>query len=687
MLNKVYPNFPKDRTVIETADQEKWYKINYEEKALYVPTSSILRSNPSSIDQYVEAIAAFAKSPNPERESVWKEDYVFTLNYLKRYSGLLACDIETHRVEYEDNGLLAIGFAGQLVNGKEFTVTVTEFDDKTIEDLQEVFSRPSITFIWHNGKFDTTRLKYLVGIDARIDEDTMLMHYTGINERKGTHSLKDLGQLYLQAPKWDDELQDFRKTWCRENKVKLKEFTYDLIPTDKLLPYLKLDCLATLRLFQVFKGLVREESEFIYRVILQASNVYKEIELNGIEHNLEHSKEVEKILIEQKEKAEKEMQEVIDTVWNPVLYMEQTGAKMPAKKRDFNPKSSKQLKWLIEQLVGKDIKSTDKAALLDLLENVDDIDSALGKKFIVAIGANRKADKYLDTYVTGLRRQTCKDNRIRCSFSLHGTETGRLSSSEPNMQNIPRNALIKNLLTVKPGYKFVQLDYSQAELRVLTFLSKDPTLIKVYLDGRDLHDEMSIKIHGPGFTKEQRVIIKSLNFGIAYGRGAGSIAQMFKMSKADAQKIVNDWYAAVPLVKKFIQGKRSEPSRGITPTTPFGRQRHFIVTSENSYHVENESINFYVQSIASDLTLISVVKIHHELKKLGIDAKIVNTVHDSIIFEVKDEPELISQVVKLGKSVMETVPREYLKCDIIPFKADAEVGYIWGDLEKYKEEK
>lgn len=685
MIERIIPDFPSDRKVIETADKEKWYRINYCERALYVPTNLILRSNPNEIDKMTEAVMAFANLDNLDREVRWDQSLEFTLNYLMRYKGLLSCDIECKQIEYEGNEMLAIGFAGELKDGREFTVTVTDFSPANVDKLKYVFEKIDIKFVWHNGKFDTTRLKYMLGIDARVDEDTILMHFAGINEKKGTHSLKDLGQLYLQAPKWDDELQAFKKEWCRKNKVKLGDFTYDLIPTETLLPYLKLDCLSTLRLCKLFSRVMREDSWFIYRKLTEASNVYRDIELAGVEHNLEWSEIVAAQLEGDRDEAEKEMEEVIKEVWDPSRYMEMTGAKLPKKNLEFNPGSPKQLKWLLSQLLGKEVTKTDKAALEELSEHVEDIDSELGRKFLIAISKKRKADKYYDTYVLGLRSQTCSDNRIRCSFNLYGTETGRLSSSEPNMQNIPRNKLIKNLLMARPGYKLVQLDYSQAELRVLTFLSDDPTLKNVYLEGRDLHDEMALKVHGPGFTKEQRVIIKSLNFGIAYGRGPGSISQMFKMSMDDARKVIRDWYAQVPLVEKFIKSKRDEPLKGITPKTPFGRERHFIITNENVYHVQNESINFYIQSIASDLTMFSVIEIHQKLNRLGLDARIVNTVHDSIIIETRDEPELIKQVAKLGTEIMRKVPIRYLDCTSIPFKADVEVGTQWGEMEKYED--
>ena len=437
---------------------------------------------------------------------------------------------------------------------------------------------------------------------------------------------------------------------------------------------------------------MRPESVAMYRNLVEASNTYRKIELNGVKLNKPHLAELKVELQKQAAESMEIADSIIREHWDYLSYCKETGAAYSRAKsaQEFSMRSPKKLKWMIEKLVGFPVNSTSKEVLEELAEHMETIQNEEGKQFIAAITSARKASKYYDTYAVGLETLCCSDGRIRCSYNLHGTETGRLSSTDPNMQNIPRNSKIKDLITCEEGNTLVQLDYSQAELRVLTALSGDPYLLEIYTSGKDLHDMMATKMFGPGFTKEQRVITKSLNFGIAYGRGPQSIAKMFKLSMAEAQKTVRDWYAAVPEVEKFIAAKRKEPFQGETCKTPFGRERHFVITSENKYHVSNEAINFPIQSIASDLTLLSVLEIQRWIEQMGYSdiVKIVATVHDSIVMEVKDDPELISEVAHKGAAVMRDQPKKYnIGIVDVPFRADAEVGKTWGGVKPYEANK
>lgn len=240
----------------------------------------------------------------------------------------------------------------------------------------------------------------------------------------------------------------------------------------------------------------------------------------------------------------------------------------------------------------------------------------------------------------------------------------------------------------EPDKILVQLDYSQAELRVLALLSEDPWLIQVYKDGKDLHDAVALDMYGLGFSKEQRVMAKTINFGVAYGRGPGSIARTFKKSMGEAKAIIDKWYRPMPKVKAWIENRRVMARQGAPCTTVFGRDRHFVLTNENRNHVENEYINTPIQSIASDFTMFSLLEIDKFLdaENLRQRAKIVTTVHDSIILEVDDDEALVRRVAEKCASIMSIVPSQYIPGCPVPFKADVEVGPAWGklkDLEEY----
>lgn len=704
LVGAICPDFPEDKQVKCSHDQFSWFKVIHATNTLVIPPINYVRSNMMMLDKTVEAITAFAYSEQDAPEYDWENLNLYEAHTPNEILEMIAkvrevaqgdvgVDIETRRVEWEDNRLLSIGFATDEntcyaiydipIHGAYGDIHYGE----VWKALQDLLKDPNLNFIWHNGKFDCSRLKYLCNLDARIDDDTMLMHYCMINEKRGTHGLKDLGQLYLQAPAWDDELDRIKKEWCRTNKVKLADFMYDDIPTNVLIPYMQRDCIATLRLKRVFTRLGRQDADFIYRKLIEASNVYMRVELAGMRIDIDYLEDLEYELEKDLEKAKKHLDEVAERIWDPIAYAEKTKAKVKLNEK-FNIKSPKQLKWMLETVLGYPVPSTDAATMEMLLEEVENgvITNPIAKDFLEAIGIVRKGSKYMDTYVQGFREAMCRDFRIRGTFNLHGTETGRLSSSNPNMQNIPRDKRIKNLMCATPGKILLQLDYSQAELRVLAMLSDDEWLTQVYLDGKDLHDAVATDMFGPNFDKEQRVMAKTINFGIAYGRGPGSLAQTFKKSMSEARAIIDKWYKPMPKVKAWISNRRVMATKGEKCVTPFGRERHFVVTNENLNHIQNEYINTPIQSIASDFTMFSLIEIDNWLHREGLQDKaaIITTVHDSIILEVDDDKEFVDYCAENCTKIMAETPKKYIPDCVVPFKADAEIGYAWGKLKGWE---
>lgn len=705
LVRAICPDFPEDKQVKTSHDQFTWFKIIRATNTLVIPPINYVQGNMLMLDKTVEAISAYAHSEPDAPEFDWdhlnlyeannSEEILRTIEIVRKVAQGrdIGVDIETRRIEWEDNKLLSIGFATDestcyaLYNIPIIGANGEGHDTQIWEALEDLLTDENIQFVWHNGKFDCTRLKYLCNLDARVDDDTMLYHYCAINEKRGTHGLKDLGQLYLQAPAWDDELEKIKRDFCKQNKMRIGDFMYDDIPTAVLVPYMQRDCIATLRLKRVFTRLGRPEASFIYRKLIEASNAFIRVELNGIRLDLDYLEDLEFELEKELEEATKRLDEVASSIWDPLEYSRGTGARVKLTDK-FNIKSPKQLKWMLQQVLGYPVPSTDAATIDTLIDEVESgvITNPQAKDFLQAIASVRKNSKYMDTYVQGMRDCVCRDARIRGTFNLHGTETGRLSSSNPNMQNVPRDKKIKNLLCATPGYKLVQMDYSQAELRVLALLSKDPWLVKVYQDGKDLHDAVATDMFGPNFDKEQRVMAKTINFGIAYGRGPGSIAQTFKKSMSEAREIIAKWFKPMPYVKSWIDGRRAMAKRGEPCVTLFGRERHFVITNEDLNHIQNEYINTPIQSVASDFTMFSLIEIDKFLRENNLDARIVTTVHDSIIVECKDEKDLVDLVAQTCVRIMAETPLKYVPDCPVPFKADAEVGYAWGKLHEWPEE-
>ena len=712
IIKAIAPDMPSDRHVKQTRDVMSWYKIVFATRTLMVPPTNIIKINMRELERFSEAVKAFENADLDSPEYRWgDEDLVLEeatgdnileairkLPELSRqHESLMACDIETRRVEWEDNILLSIGFAygpshclaihNIPLHGAKHEGTTWEHDAELLDVLDEVLNQSDIEYIWHNGKFDVGRLKYLCNIDARVDHDTMLQHFACINEKQGTHGLKDLGQLYLQAPAWDDELDKIKREWCRQRKVPLKEFMYDYIPTQTLIPYMQRDCIATYRLHHVFNKLARPGSEFIYRQLCRASTAYGSIELAGQKIDVDYLEELEANLDKLVVQSQKRLDAVSGKYWNPQLYAAATGAKVKPN-MEFSPKSPKQLKWMLGEVMGHPVPATDATTMQTLMDELDymgDEADPDAKEFMESILDVRKYSKYLETYVLGIRDVLCRDERVRCTFNLHGTETGRLSSSNPNMQNIPRNKMIKNLIIATPGTCLLQLDYSQAELRVLAMLSGDPALIDIYVSGRDLHDAVADMMFGPNGhkDKELRNLAKTINFGIAYGRGAGSIATKFKKSMSEAQSIIDKWFKPMPKVKEYINNRRRMASRGEPCVTIFGRERHFVITDSELHHIQNEYINTPIQGTASDFTMLSLLNIYDYLEaNWKGKARLVSTVHDSIILEVEDRPEYLKEIGNACVNIMAQTPLEYVPDCPVPFVADAEIGYKWGEMYK-----
>lgn len=693
-VKQIDPEFAPDRLqlIYSTLESSLWFKIDPARHILALPPMNRLRINYQLLDKAIESIIAFGQMEFESPMYKWDKNDVLTNHITSREEAehilegflllpppLVAVDIETRNVSWDSNSLLAIGIATS-----DHSVITFSGEALNASNWQKFFSSADIQFIWHNGKFDIGRLAHIKNWKARVDEDTMLQHYVGINETRGTHGLKDLAPLYLQASQWDDELQNYKRTWCRQHKIKLSEFMYDMIPTEILLPYLAMDCIATFRLYLLFNKLMRAQSHWIYRRLIEASNVYSQIEQNGVQIDTNYMRSLRKELIEHQNKAEQVLKQATFELWDPDQYMHETGAKS-CNKGVFTYKSPKQLKWIIEKSLGHAIADTSAQTLDDIATSSEGHQST----FIKALMDVRKCNKYLDTYISGYEELMDWDDRIRCSYNLHGTETGRLSSSEPNLQNVPRDKSIKNLICAAPDKILMQLDYSQAELRVLAYLTQDPWLIGVYKRDEDLHDAVALEMYGKGFTKEQRVMAKTINFGLAYGRGPGSIARTFNKTMAEANEIIDRWYRPMPLVKEWIQNRRRMADHGDPCVTPFGRERHFVMDSQNRNHIQNEYINTPIQSLASDFTMLSILRIQEYINTIEFQelVKIVATVHDSIILECdpmdnwfNSGDRALRTLARELKKIMETTPSLYIEDWNVPMKADIEIGKRWGSL-------
>jgi DNA polymerase-1 len=342
--------------------------------------------------------------------------------------------------------------------------------------------------------------------------------------------------------------------------------------------------------------------------------------------------------------------------------------------------------------MGFNIRSTDE----------DTIKKHKGDAFINALLEYRGLQKQISTYVTAFEKY---GSRVHTSYLLHGTVTGRLSSTSPNMQNIPKEWIIRKNFRPQRGRVFVSFDYSQAELRSLAVLSGDKNLINIFLSGKDMHAAVAADVYGMLFTSEPEYLAdgktenpvyqsyrrkaKTVNFGIVYGATEFTLMERLGITWKEANTLIKGWFAMFPDARRFMDECRAAPVSGRPLITLFGRQRRFYVTTnQNTHGQENEAGNFPHQSMCSDFTLDSAIqidKILHNMPKRDLikigRPKQVNIIHDDNLFECDDSIESIKRLVQLVRPIMEATPVKH-GITTLPFKSDAKMGYNWAEMQK-----
>ncbi len=311
---------------------------------------------------------------------------------------------------------------------------------------------------------------------------------------------------------------------------------------------------------------------------------------------------------------------------------------------EFNIRSTQQLGNILFQKLGlkggkktKTGYSTNEAVLKGLKGEHEIIDDIL---------AYRERQKMLSTYVEPLLKLAKKDknSRIYTTFLQTGTATGRLSSKDPNLQNIPvRSELgreVRGAFVAKEGYSLVSIDYSQIELRLLAHFSGDRALREAFNEGKDIHLETAIKLFGKEQAQEKRNFAKSINFGLLYGMGSRKLSQELGISAKEAKEIINNYFAAFPTVKNYLEQIQDEVKRLGFVETLLKRRRVFDYEGANAMGkaaILREAVNTVFQGSAADLIKLSMLDIDTLIEEENLDANMLLQIHDELIFEVKEE--------------------------------------------------
>ncbi|AGB40420.1 DNA polymerase I [Halobacteroides halobius DSM 5150] len=305
-------------------------------------------------------------------------------------------------------------------------------------------------------------------------------------------------------------------------------------------------------------------------------------------------------------------------------------------------------------------------------------------EIIPLISEYRSLTKLKSTYVDPLESYINeKTGRIHTNFKQQVTATGRLSSREPNLQNIPirteEGRKIRQVFVAQEGYKLVAADYSQVELRVLAHISQDERLKKAYQQGLDIHTQTAKELFGIS-TKQTRRKAKAVNFGIAYGISDWGLADRLKINKREAKEYIDLYFSRYPKVKEYIDDKIRQAKKQGYVTTIFDRKRYLPEINSRNYHkrqfAERTAINTPIQGSAADIMKLAMLDVAKALEKEELASDILLQVHDELVLEVpKDEVKKVAKLVK--KRMEDTVNLD------VPLEVDVKVGDNWNEMEEY----
>ena len=673
---------------------QKYNGMFIEKKYLPIMNPNIALFKPQLEDDIVRAFNQVPKLLSGEDLGKQAEkDYCFVetedqfQNYREQFEDAkkIVVDIETTSVSPHTGTILGIALSTRPHQGIYVSVDIV---NKHKQWFHNLFMDKLCIF--HNSKFDTNYMETEMGFEFPNYEDTMLLHYC-LEEAVGTHGLKPLALRFTDLGDYERELDEYKKSWARKNKVKLADFNYGMLPSDILAPYACKDADATFQLYGKFKPLVEKSEDFnrLYEnILLPATHAMKTLEKNGGPINIEQVN----WLAEQYQIDMEECLEEINT-HEAVQRFERVYEKT------FNPNSTAQLRDLFFSILKlKPTKKTDTGAWSVDKEVLTNLNHPLSE----AILELREKTKMAGTYISNIKNGVDKDGRLRSGFNIHGTTSGRLSSSgNLNYQNIPRdNKDIKKLFKARPGYKIIQCDLGTAEVYYAAMLSGDKFLQKAFIDKLDFHSYVAKQMFNlpeevnqvKKLHPNERQYAKAITFGIMYQAGPAKIAETVnkdakageEITSAQSKQFIQKYFNEARSLKRFIDGSNQQIENHAYIYSFFGRKRRLPeAKSPNrgvAQHAIRSGVNFLVQSVASDINVLGVIDLVKwiEDNDYGDVIKPFTVVHDSIVSEVRED--LIDTYIENAKRCIQT--DRGLSIPDCPIKVDFEIGPSWGELDE-----
>ncbi|OQA36358.1 MAG: DNA polymerase I [Parcubacteria group bacterium ADurb.Bin326] len=573
-------------------------------------------------------------------------------------------DTETDGLNPFDNKLIGISFCWQAGQAYYLPVELA----KTIkEDLIKFFADKNVKKIGHNLKFDIEIMSLWLGDKKNLGKinglhfDTMVASYL-LNAGHRQHSLDTLAFV-----KFGYQMQPIEDLIGKgKGQITMAE-----VPLEKISWYACEDADLSYRLFEKFSVELEKENllGLFNELEMPLVEVLAEIERNGVKID------------------NKSLKELSADFAKRIKTIEKKAWKMAGE--EFNLASPKQLKEILfDKLeistagIGKTKTGISTAA--------GELEKLQGQHEIIDLIIEfRELSKLKSTYLDALPELESKvDGRIHTSFNQTVTATGRLSSSEPNLQNIPiRSELggpIRRAFIAEDGFKIVKADYSQIELRIIASLANDQRMLEIFNSGGDIHTMTAAIIHGikpSEVTKEIRRTAKEVNFGVLYGMGAWGLASRTGISNTEAQQFIFKYFNTFKEVKKWLdETVEIARDKGYVETL-YGRRRFIPEINSNISQVRNSAermaVNMPIQGTAADLIKLAMIKINKELSEVSPKSKMILQVHDELVFEVPEK-----EIKKVANFIDEAM------CSVMKLRAPIEVeisaGDNWGETEKIK---
>jgi len=581
-------------------------------------------------------------------------------------AGELAIDTETSSLDAHQADLVGIslstkiGKACYIPIGHKFKGCLKK--EAVIKKLKPLLEDKSVKKIGQNIKFDFIVL-FKQGINMNSMEDTMLMSYV-LDAGKNRHNMDTLSEIHLQ-----------HKTISFKEIVGTgkKEINFSDVELDKAMEYAAEDADITYRLYKIFsKNLKLEKLTNIYEIFEKPLiKILAFMEIEGIKID-------NKFLKVLSEKFEKKINKLEKEVFK-------------ISKKEFNIASPKQLGEIIyNDLKIAVLKKTRKGSFATNASVLEDL-AFKGHKFPQLILDWRQVSKLKNTYSDALPEHiNPTTKRVHTSFLLAATTTGRLASSNPNLQNIPIKSEdgkdIRKAFTAEKGFTLISADYNQIEMRILADLADVKELKKAFKNNEDIHSLTASQVFDVDIKKvdqDMRRKAKAINFGIIYGISQYGLAKQINVSNHEADEFLNAYFSRFPEIKIYMDGTIKFCRKSGYVNNIFGRRSHFNGINDKNFNVRNfqerASINAPIQGSASEIMRLAMIRLDKKFESLKNNkSKILLQIHDELIFEVPEKE--VKTITKIIQEEMTSVTESDLHSFSTPLTVDVNTGNNWGIL-------